>query len=394
MPFTQGPWEMYDGKPTFRWHFDSLTALLVAMPFSPEELDKAYQEVVLRNPYIDRELFMGEHLGSEHFWVGIQPFLLHRGYRLRPRYDPQWVPPWLRGPEINQNILTFEESLILGKGEDLLDAVRVSDGLKVVFKRVSTRSPEIIIAQYLSSPDLRSDPRNHTVPILDILPLPDDDAHALLVMPQLIGFNQVPFRRLGEMTDALHQYFEGLEFLHEHNIAHRDACYFNLMMDGSKVVPRGVHFIESDTHDGLVRRLEWNDRTSVGPVPYYIIDFGLSVMFPKGRKRQSRGPYGQDRSVPEHKHEEPHDPFKVDIYQLGRVIFKMIQEYDGLEPLLGIATAMTRQDPEHRISLRDALDQLDRIPKKKLKRRVWKRTCPIETRISIRFCGGSTKSRF
>ncbi|KAF5384137.1 hypothetical protein D9615_003086 [Tricholomella constricta] len=234
---------------------------------------------------------------------------------------------------------------------------------------------------------------NHTVPILDILMLPDDDTHALLIMPQLIGFNQVPFRRLGEVTDALHQYFEGLEFLHEHNIAHRDACYFNLMMDGSKVVPRGVHFIESDTHDGLVRRLEWNDRTSVGPVPYYIIDFGLSVMYAKGRKRQSRGPYGQDRTVPEQKHEEPHDPFKVDIYQLGRVIFKMIQ-YDGLEPLLDIATAMTRQDPEHRISLRDALDQLNRIPKKKLKRRVWKRTCPIETRISIRFCGGSTKSRF
>ncbi|KAF5384203.1 hypothetical protein D9615_003106 [Tricholomella constricta] len=130
------------------------------MPFLPEELDKAYQEVVLGNPYIDRELFMGEHLGSAHFWVGIQPFLLHRGYRLRPRYDPQWVAPWLRGPEINQNILAFEESLILGHGEGLLDAVRVSDGFKVVFKRVSTRSPELLIARYLSSPNLRSDPGN------------------------------------------------------------------------------------------------------------------------------------------------------------------------------------------------------------------------------------------
>ncbi|KAF5384305.1 hypothetical protein D9615_003091 [Tricholomella constricta] len=191
------------------------------MPFSPEELEEAYEKAVLENPYILRELFMGEPVGSERFWVGIQPFLLHRGYRLRPRYDPQWVAPWLRGPEIDLDILAFEESLILGKGEDLLDAVRVSDGFKVVFKRVSTRSPEFLIARYLSSPKLRSDPRNHTVPILDILMLPDDDAHALLVMPQLIGFNQVPFRRLGEVTDALHQYFEGLEFLHEHNIAHR-----------------------------------------------------------------------------------------------------------------------------------------------------------------------------
>ena len=31
----------------------------------------------------------------EMFWVRIYPFLLSRGYRLRPRYDPSWVPSWL-----------------------------------------------------------------------------------------------------------------------------------------------------------------------------------------------------------------------------------------------------------------------------------------------------------
>lgn len=30
----------------------------------------------------------------EHFWVDHQPFLLSRGYQLRPRYDPGWIPSW------------------------------------------------------------------------------------------------------------------------------------------------------------------------------------------------------------------------------------------------------------------------------------------------------------
>ena len=30
----------------------------------------------------------------EQFWVEQQPFLLAHGYRLRPRYDPAWVPSW------------------------------------------------------------------------------------------------------------------------------------------------------------------------------------------------------------------------------------------------------------------------------------------------------------
>ena len=31
---------------------------------------------------------------SEQLWVGRQPFLLSRGYALRPRYQPGWTPSW------------------------------------------------------------------------------------------------------------------------------------------------------------------------------------------------------------------------------------------------------------------------------------------------------------
>ncbi|KAJ7713703.1 hypothetical protein B0H16DRAFT_1435819 [Mycena metata] len=30
----------------------------------------------------------------ELFWRDYQPWLLERGYRLRPRYQPDWIPSW------------------------------------------------------------------------------------------------------------------------------------------------------------------------------------------------------------------------------------------------------------------------------------------------------------
>jgi hypothetical protein len=50
-------------------------------------------------------------LPAERFWVNLQPFLLARGYRLRPRYDPNWKPSWLTedGQRIHVNGKYFYE---------------------------------------------------------------------------------------------------------------------------------------------------------------------------------------------------------------------------------------------------------------------------------------------
>lgn len=34
----------------------------------------------------------------EERWVQLYYFLRQRGYRLRPRYDPEWVPSWRLNP--------------------------------------------------------------------------------------------------------------------------------------------------------------------------------------------------------------------------------------------------------------------------------------------------------
>ncbi|KAH0583283.1 hypothetical protein H2248_011158 [Termitomyces sp. 'cryptogamus'] len=329
-------------------------------------------------------------LGSnELVWVKYQPFLLSRGYRLRPRYNPDWIPSW----PVDQPVdVEPEDSLMLNNFKGLIDAVHIRDEAKVVLKIVQTSSNEIPTALYLSSPDLQHDPRNHTVPILDVLLLPDDDTTALLVMPQLIYFNHLPFRRLGEVTEAFSQYIEGLDFMQEHRILHGDVCQLNLMMEMTQVIPRGVHFVRRWTHDGVNEKLEWKTRWSVRPNKYYFIDFGHSYVIPLHiTKPVGIGIYGQDKTVPEFQSPNPYNPFLMEIYQLGNVLMNLIKDYDGLESLLELATAMTRHNPNDRISLRNALDQINRIPKKSLNSRVWRKETPPPFRFMMRWCGKETQ---
>lgn len=118
--------------------------------------------------------------------------------------------------------------------------------------------------------------------------------------------------------DQLHHGFNYMIF--------RDVCWLNLMMDSSKLIPRGFHPQRAYSEDGVTSKLQWKSRTSVAPMKYYIIDFGLSSWFrnPKADTR-TRGKYGQDKTVPEFQDPKPHDTFKVDVYQLGNVINDLLK---------------------------------------------------------------------
>lgn len=116
-------------------------------------------------------------------------------------------------------------------------------------------------------------------------------------------------------------------FFHLTQTVDRDPCWFNLMMDASNIIPRGTHFAAPDTHDGFSRSFKWRQRWSVRPIQYYYIDFDISRRYhPEARnldlKEMSRA--GQDRTAPEFKKSGPYNPFKVDVYQLGNAILKLI----------------------------------------------------------------------
>ena len=105
----------------------------------------------------------------------------------------------------------------------LIDATRISDGKLIGLKKVSkSLNPfEAAIAQFLSSEPLSSDPDNHCVPIYDILQVPEEEDHIIMVMPYLKPFDCPNFETIGEVIDFFTQALKGMQFMHRHNVAHR-----------------------------------------------------------------------------------------------------------------------------------------------------------------------------
>ncbi|KAF9558853.1 hypothetical protein CPC08DRAFT_709316 [Agrocybe pediades] len=303
---------------------------------------------------------------AEFFWIKMQPLLLKRGYRLRPRYDPNWVPSWLQPQPEGTFLPRWEcEDSIRGNAH-ILDAVRIQDGQKVVFKIVETKTEELPIACMLSSESKSRDKRNCSVPILDVILIPEDDDHALIAMPQLLVFDRLPFRHVGELCEAALQLFD---VLHKFYLRvplmtlFRDICLANIAMDVTRIIPNGYHFCRWPMRDGIHHGIEWNTRWSVRPNQYHIIDYGLSRRC-ASKSAMVLGVQGQDRTLPEMSWTVPYDPFKAD-------------RYIGLEAFADLVDKMTVKDPDLRPTSAEAAklcrDLVARLESsKKLKKRVWK----------------------
>lgn len=121
-----------------------------------------------------------------------------------------------------------------------MDAQRISDGVVVVIKEVDIGSIEGPILYFFSSQSQRDHPRNHAVPLLDILEDNVDDQKLLLVLPLLRDFYYPPVETIPEALDMIQQTLEvpfifyldnldkmlntlldqGLAFLHENRVTH------------------------------------------------------------------------------------------------------------------------------------------------------------------------------
>ncbi|KAF7306393.1 Protein kinase domain-containing protein [Mycena indigotica] len=152
--------------------------------------------------------------------------------------------------------------------------------------------------------------------------------------------------------------------MHSHNIAHRDPCLLNLMMDPSEVVPEGSHFANTHRNRMGEDHYEWRDRCLVHPpVAYYFIDFELSEYYPNGAQTaQSIGIYGQDRTAPELSDTTPYNPFKVDVYQLGNTFVELSERYPIIPTIFGsLLEAMTHPNPDERPTASEAVHRLEKI---------------------------------
>lgn len=85
------------------------------------------------------------------------------------------------------------------RGGHFIDARRISDGKLVYMKQVVRGSDELGFLEFLSSEEIRADPRNHCVPLLDVLTDVVDENLMFIVMPFLRPFEIPEFQTVGDL---------------------------------------------------------------------------------------------------------------------------------------------------------------------------------------------------
>ncbi|KAF8191461.1 kinase-like domain-containing protein [Mycena galopus ATCC 62051] len=312
----------------------------------------------------------------EIFWRDRYFWLKDAGYLLRPRYSPSWTPPW-KGTD--KYMSAFEDSVLLPSAS-LIDATRVSDGSYVVLKRadkgdsshVSGAFREAQLFQKFSSEPLASDPKNHCIRLIEILQVPDDPSTDLIVMPLLWSWDGFPFLTIGEAVEFLFQIFEGLQFLHNHNIWHGDCKANNIAMNAAPILREDPHPWSPEMTRDFSRKLRPVRNRTQNPVKYYWIDFDLS-----DEHDPSKGPplvnpgYGGIRNVPEWSFEDQKcNPFAVDVWCLGFMVQGYFTEGSdawhskkkrGFEFMQELVADMVQEDPAKRPSMDEVVDRFSRI---------------------------------
>ncbi|KAL1689599.1 hypothetical protein GGG16DRAFT_57382 [Schizophyllum commune] len=309
---------------------------------------------------------------TEEWWIERQPWLESLGYMLRPRFCPGWKPSWHTTKYKHARWWRAEDRITLGY-PFLLDATRMSDGTVVMFKRVDkTRHPqEVELTTMLSSPPFTSDPRNHCVPVYEVIQDLKDEKYQLMVLPVLRRYADPRFDTVGEAVDCFRQIIQCLQFLHENKIAHRDFHRLNIMMDASPLFPVPFHPLRQTMRRDFRGTAEAAYTRTERPVKYYIIDFGLSIRYDSVDPPPSEIPVlGGDKSVPEFKGDDPskrygglskpYNPFPTDVYCLGNWIREDFLDKTGevirskklgFEFLRPLVDDMTQADPSKRPSM-------------------------------------------
>ncbi|KAK0189591.1 hypothetical protein F5146DRAFT_898632, partial [Armillaria mellea] len=131
----------------------------------------------------------------------------------------------------------------------LASAVRLSDSLPVLLKRVELESPKFKISVLFSVPSLYLDPRNHCVPMHHL----KYEKFGILVLPLLWKFDDPPFDMVGEVIECFRQIFKVGLPMHDRLflmhviigypvhpfISSSDSTKLNIMMDPAKLYLKG-----------------------------------------------------------------------------------------------------------------------------------------------------------
>ena len=154
-------------------------------------------------------------------WRDRYMFLLSQGYRLRPRYHPDWSPSWLgtslKPWDCEDAIEHFVSSrcslswhrftIFNSQGEMVIDACR-KDAQIVCLKRTLRKSDEVEIGRRLSPDASKPDSKNHCVEILDIFLDPFSPDTYYIATPLMRPYDDPEFTTIGEVVDFVTQVLE------------------------------------------------------------------------------------------------------------------------------------------------------------------------------------------
>ncbi|TFY71734.1 hypothetical protein EVG20_g1274 [Dentipellis fragilis] len=192
---------------------------------------------------------------------------------------------------------------------------------------------------------------NHTLPLLFEM---NFDLVTFCVFPLVGGghlrrafADMYESTSVGDLLDMVMQALEGLAFIHDLHIAHRDAFVDNFLVEWQ---PESLHMMKVPTARPRV----------------YLIDFETAVMFELGcdlSECTCTGiPLGDLENysrpvIPEMLNGQPYDPFKLDVWQLGvSLVFDTT-----LPPIEHILESMHITDAHERPYASEALLQLSRV---------------------------------
>ncbi|KAI0274576.1 hypothetical protein BGY98DRAFT_992681 [Russula aff. rugulosa BPL654] len=237
-------------------------------------------------------------------------------------------------------------------------AARRFDGKHVMLKKVFSQAEphELRITRLFSSPPFDQDPRNHCAPLLDVIEIPNT-GQKLMVVPLLRSISP-RFQTFGEFVAFFAQICEGLQFMHERNVAHRDCITNNVMFDPSEIYPRGFHHTRKKN-----RRYAFNTkakrfiRTKRSP-RYYLLISGLSRHYTSREDLEEPFHDGGDTSSKR----QGETPFRTDIYHLGNLVrHEFMRKYDGFEFMQDLVDEMTHVNPAERPTIEDVVTRFSCI---------------------------------
>ncbi|EJD37591.1 hypothetical protein AURDEDRAFT_173356 [Auricularia subglabra TFB-10046 SS5] len=319
-------------------------------------------------------------LPARAVWAPFEPFFEQHGYRLFMPVSPyhgyvaapagcsptraedeygRFLPEWM-------NMVRKHSTFFPQTG---LHMAAVSPSNTDVVIRIMAIGDEgqdhLAVMRALAAPEAQV-PENHTLPMLAELEK-DDIVFGIFPFMWSEAMEEPWFENVRQLLDALEQVLEGLDFMHQRLIAHRDFDFIEVFSN------YGCGYDSTKKQPPCYRRPAFF-RSVCPDIRYLINDFELSVMFAPDSDPKTRVVTGTPNArygvpadqygkwlPPEARLDAPYCPFKADIYQFGQSALNLYNNVQTPPELRALFGQMASDDPDARPTAAEALSALRNI---------------------------------